>query len=152
VAKRYAGGIVALDGVDLAIARGTVTAIIGANGSGKSTLLKMLAGIVRPDAGLLARPGPRPRPLAHLSCAMRSWATWRKALALDPEMSGRRDHCYYLQLCTESRQGQAQSRIVELSLALDFGNISTPRVARIPAACANLAHCRQLRSSTGVDS
>jgi len=48
--KRYAG-VLALDRVDLAAARGQVLAIVGENGAGKSTLLKCLAGLVRPDAG-----------------------------------------------------------------------------------------------------
>jgi ABC-type sugar transport system ATPase subunit len=41
----------AVNGIDLDIERGEVTAIIGENGAGKSTLMKILAGAVRPDAG-----------------------------------------------------------------------------------------------------
>ncbi|HUR40375.1 MAG TPA: ATP-binding cassette domain-containing protein [Verrucomicrobiae bacterium] len=40
-----------LDGLDLDIRRGRVTAIIGPSGSGKSTLLGLLGGQLRPDAG-----------------------------------------------------------------------------------------------------
>jgi branched-chain amino acid transport system ATP-binding protein len=40
-----------LHGVDLAIAPGTWTTIIGANGAGKSTLLKLIAGVVGCRAG-----------------------------------------------------------------------------------------------------
>ena len=48
--KEY-GGIVALDGVDLAVTPGSIHAIVGENGAGKSTLMKILAGAVLPDAG-----------------------------------------------------------------------------------------------------
>jgi len=48
--KAY-GGIQALAGVDLAIAPGTVHAVVGENGAGKSTLMKILAGAVHPDDG-----------------------------------------------------------------------------------------------------
>jgi ABC-type sugar transport system ATPase subunit len=50
VSKRYPG-VVALDGVDLAVDPGTVHAIVGENGAGKSTLLKLIAGAERPDGG-----------------------------------------------------------------------------------------------------
>ncbi len=41
----------ALDGVDLTIARGKFTAIIGASGSGKTTLLNMMGGLDMPTEG-----------------------------------------------------------------------------------------------------
>jgi putative ABC transport system ATP-binding protein len=47
---RY-GDTVAVDAVDLAIAPGSRTAIMGPSGSGKSTLVHALAGVVRPDGG-----------------------------------------------------------------------------------------------------
>jgi inositol transport system ATP-binding protein len=50
ITKRYPG-VVALDGVRLAIRPGTVHALMGENGAGKSTLMKVIAGIIRPDEG-----------------------------------------------------------------------------------------------------
>lgn len=53
--KKYYGEgetmVRALDGVDLAIERGSFTAIIGTSGSGKSTLLNMLGGLDTPTEG-----------------------------------------------------------------------------------------------------
>ncbi|MCO5167837.1 MAG: ABC transporter ATP-binding protein [Planctomycetes bacterium] len=49
---RYPGARTpAVDGVTLALAPGTFTALVGKNGSGKSSLLTLLGGIRRPDAG-----------------------------------------------------------------------------------------------------
>ncbi len=48
--KKY-GSITALDGVDLALRRGEVTALLGPNGAGKTTAVKLLLGLVRPTAG-----------------------------------------------------------------------------------------------------
>jgi ribose transport system ATP-binding protein len=50
LAKRY-GETVALDGIEVAFARGQVHTILGENGSGKSTLVKLISGVVRPDRG-----------------------------------------------------------------------------------------------------
>jgi polar amino acid transport system ATP-binding protein len=48
--KRF-DALVALDAVSLAVAPGTVTAILGPSGSGKSTLLRCLNFLVLPDTG-----------------------------------------------------------------------------------------------------
>jgi oleandomycin transport system ATP-binding protein len=41
----------ALDGVDLAVRRGTVLGLLGPNGSGKTTTVRVLATLLRPDTG-----------------------------------------------------------------------------------------------------
>jgi ABC-2 type transport system ATP-binding protein len=48
--KRY-GDLVAVDGVDLTVARGDVFGYLGPNGAGKTTSLRMLLGLIRPTAG-----------------------------------------------------------------------------------------------------
>jgi len=56
VSKRF-GDFVALDSVSLAIAGGSLTALLGPSGSGKSTLLRVIAGLETPDEGDVAISG-----------------------------------------------------------------------------------------------
>ncbi|MFE9663248.1 ATP-binding cassette domain-containing protein [Streptomyces sp. NPDC005955] len=51
------GAVAALDSVDLAFARGTLTAVMGPSGSGKSTLLHCAAGLERPTSGRVVLDG-----------------------------------------------------------------------------------------------
>jgi len=59
----YPGPLRALDGVDLSLHPGDLTAVIGPNGSGKSTLLKLLGGLLEPKAGEVLLQGAAPRAL-----------------------------------------------------------------------------------------
>src|SRR5690348_9201168 len=52
IAKQF-GGVHALRRVDFSLFTGEVHALVGENGAGKSTLVKILAGIHRPDAGVV---------------------------------------------------------------------------------------------------
>ena len=48
--KRF-GGVVASDGISLALQRGELHALIGPNGAGKTTLIGQLTGEIAPDGG-----------------------------------------------------------------------------------------------------
>jgi putative ABC transport system ATP-binding protein len=51
IVKRYPGGVAALKGVDLRIARGELVAIVGPSGSGKTTMLQIMGTLDRPTEG-----------------------------------------------------------------------------------------------------
>ncbi|MFD7316620.1 ATP-binding cassette domain-containing protein [Streptomyces sp. NPDC059883] len=60
--KRYRGGQLAVDRLDLSVPAGSVFGFLGPNGSGKTTTIRMLMGLIEPTAGsasLLGRPMPR---------------------------------------------------------------------------------------------
>lgn len=50
--KRYAR-LLALDSIDLDVARGAAFGLVGANGAGKTTLIRCLLDLVTPDAGTI---------------------------------------------------------------------------------------------------
>ncbi|MGI4954844.1 MAG: type I secretion system permease/ATPase [Janthinobacterium lividum] len=51
VTLRTAQGLSLLDGIELSVPPGHLVLLAGPNGAGKTTLLRLLAGLVRPDAG-----------------------------------------------------------------------------------------------------
>ena len=53
VRRTFAGGLTAVQNLDLQIPAGQFTALLGPSGCGKSTLLRMIAGLDRPDAGTI---------------------------------------------------------------------------------------------------
>ncbi|MER5897964.1 ABC transporter ATP-binding protein [Streptomyces sp. NPDC001876] len=59
--KRYRGGQLAVDGLDLSVPGGSVFGFLGPNGSGKTTTIRMLMGLIDPTSGtahVLGRPMP----------------------------------------------------------------------------------------------
>jgi energy-coupling factor transporter ATP-binding protein EcfA2 len=59
---RY-GTMIALRGIDLAVGRGEVVALMGRNGAGKSTLLAAMVGMTRPSGGTVVVDGATPHAL-----------------------------------------------------------------------------------------
>ena len=49
--KTFAGGVVALDGMSLAVNSGDFISLLGPSGCGKSTALRIMAGLTQPTAG-----------------------------------------------------------------------------------------------------
>ncbi|WP_338896758.1 ATP-binding cassette domain-containing protein [Streptomyces sp. TG1A-60] len=83
------GGEVALDGLDLQVARGTVHGVLGPNGAGKTTLVRILSTLLRPDAGRVEVAG-------HDVLARAREVRFRIGLlgqhaALDEELGGRQN-------------------------------------------------------------
>ena len=60
--KRYRGGQLAVDRLDLSVPAGSVFGFLGPNGSGKTTTIRMLMGLIAPTSGtvrVLGRPMPQ---------------------------------------------------------------------------------------------
>src|ERR1700723_1399730 len=51
LSKRFRGGQLAVDGLQLAVPSGSVYGFLGPNGSGKTTTIRMLLGLIQPTAG-----------------------------------------------------------------------------------------------------
>ena len=101
-----------LDGVDLSVGPGTITAVVGASGCGKTTLLRLIAGFERPDAGIVAVGGqvvvgsatfvvPQRRNIGYVA----------QDGALFPHLTVGQNVAYGLD---GRRSGRARSRVAEL--------------------------------------
>jgi ABC-2 type transport system ATP-binding protein len=83
--KRYGGGIVAVEALDLSVRRGEVYGFLGPNGAGKTTTLRMLLGLIRPTSGtasVLGHPPGSPEGLERVGALVESPAFY-------PYLSGR---------------------------------------------------------------
>ncbi len=77
-------GVRALNGVQLDLYPGTVTALIGENGAGKSTIVKILTGIYQPDEGTIAVDGQETRfPTAQAASAAGVTAIHQETVLFD---------------------------------------------------------------------
>jgi ribose transport system ATP-binding protein len=100
VRKRF-GATVALDGVDLEVARGEVHALVGENGAGKSTLMKILSGAHRADAGTITLEGRPFAPKDPVAARNAGIAMIYQELTLCPHLTveqnvllGREEHAF----------------------------------------------------------
>jgi len=105
------GATRALDGVDLAVRRGTVLGLLGPNGSGKTTTVRVLATLLRPDSG-------RARVLGHDVVAEPEAVRSRIGLtgqyaAVDEALSGTDNLVLVARLLDLSRR-EARRRAAEL--------------------------------------
>jgi len=108
--KRF-GTTRAVDGIDLTVRTGTVYGVLGPNGAGKTTTIRMLATLLRPDAGTA-------RVLGHdvvaQADAVRSAVSLTGQFAsVDEELSGRENLVLLGRLLGFSR-GPAEERAGEL--------------------------------------
>ena len=86
VGKRF-GGTVALSDVSFDLRPGEVLALLGENGAGKSTCVKLLAGVYRPDTGVVVLDG---QPVDHwspLEAQRRGIAVMHQHPGLFPDLS-----------------------------------------------------------------
>ncbi len=81
------GRIEVLRGIDLSVARGSVTALLGPNGAGKSTLLKVASGRLAPSAGTVRFDGAPATGMAPERLARRGLCTVPEGRAVFPNLT-----------------------------------------------------------------
>jgi branched-chain amino acid transport system ATP-binding protein len=123
------GGVVAVDGVSLAIAEGELRCLIGPNGAGKSTFLKCLTGQLAPTRGRVLWRGREVTGLAPFAMA-------RLGIGLKTQVPSLFDGLTVLEsvvLAVRRRHGAALAgRIAEATLErLGVGDLALRQVGRL---------------------
>ena len=75
------GGLVAIDDLSFAAARGEITAIIGPNGAGKTTVFNCITGFYKPTSGRMLLSLGGPPPADDVAALTASGRRWRKTAA-----------------------------------------------------------------------
>jgi ABC-2 type transport system ATP-binding protein len=120
------GDHVVLDRVDLAVETGSVLALLGPNGAGKTTMVRILATLVRPDAGnaMIAGHDLRSDPMG----VKRSISLTGQHAAVDDVLTGQENLEMMAQLLHLPRRA-VRERTDELLAEFDLVDASTRRVA-----------------------
>ena len=122
--KSY-GDTRAVDGVDLAVPRGSVYGVLGPNGAGKTTTIRMLATLIRPDAGSARVLG---HDIVSEADAVRAGVSLTGQLAsVDEDLTGR-ENLILLGRLLGLRWAAAKARAAELLDAFGLSEAATKLV------------------------
>jgi ABC-2 type transport system ATP-binding protein len=109
----------AVDGVDLSVRSGSVYGVLGPNGAGKTTTIRMLATLLRPDAGSARVLG---HDVVHEADAVRSAVSLTGQLAsVDEDLTGR-ENLILLGRLLGLKRGPAKERATDLLEAFDLSD------------------------------
>lgn len=95
VSKVYAGGVAAVDALDLEVAEGELLVLVGPSGSGKTTVLRLIAGLEQPTAGSISIGGRR---VNDVAARQRNVAMVFQSHAIYPHWSVYKNIAFGLQL------------------------------------------------------
>jgi ABC-type sugar transport system ATPase subunit len=127
VTKRFEGGTVAVDDLDLEIPDGELAVLVGPSGCGKSTALRMVAGLDDPTAGRILIGD---RDVGGISPAARDVAMVFQSYALYPHMTVERNLAFPLQRRRMPRD-QVKRRVIEVSEMLGLGELLKRKPAQL---------------------
>lgn len=138
--KRF-GALVAVDHVDLTVAKGAVHGFLGPNGSGKSTTIRMLCGLLTPDAGEIQVLGLRVPEQAEALRRRVGYMTQRFSLFADLSV---RENLEFMGAVQDLSKTRAAARVDQLIAQYRFddrqaqlaGTLSGGQKQRLALACS----------------
>ena len=157
--RKEFGSLVAVEGLDLTVAKGEVLCLLGANGSGKTTTIRMLCGLLAPTSGAATVAGVDV--VADPDAVRRKIGYMSQKFGLYDDLTVRENLRFYSSLYGlrgEERQQRLDEVVAELGLAkrLDqfTGQLSGGWRQRVSLGCA-IAHRPEIlfldEPTAGVD-
>jgi putative spermidine/putrescine transport system ATP-binding protein len=111
--REFAGGVRALDGIEISLGEGEFLSLLGPSGCGKTTALRLVAGFDRPDEGRIVVDG---KDLTSTSPSKRDMGMVFQAYSLFPNMTARENVAFGLKI--RGKKGADRERRVKELLDL----------------------------------
>src|SRR3954463_125772 len=101
--REFAGGVRALDGIEIKLGEGEFLSLLGPSGCGKTTALRLVAGFDRPDDGRIVVDG---KDITSVAPSKRDMGMVFQAYSLFPNMTARENVAFGLRIRGRNRAGR----------------------------------------------
>ena len=116
--REFAGGVKALDGIEIQLGEGEFLSLLGPSGCGKTTALRLVAGFDRPDEGRIVVDG---KDITNVSPNKRDMGMVFQAYSLFPNMTAAQNVEFGLKI-RGKKKGERSGRVGELLELVGLGH------------------------------
>jgi putative spermidine/putrescine transport system ATP-binding protein len=116
--REFAGGVRALDGIEVQLGQGEFLSLLGPSGCGKTTALRLVAGFDRPDEGRIVIDG---KDITNVSPSKRDMGMVFQAYSLFPNMTAAQNVEFGLKI-RGKHKGERSGRVGELLELVGLGH------------------------------
>jgi ABC-type Fe3+/spermidine/putrescine transport system ATPase subunit len=127
VSKSFVPGVAAVRDVSLELAQGEILCLLGPSGCGKTTLLRLIAGLERPDTGLVRFDG---RDLAGIPPHERGFGMMFQDFALFPHKNVRENVAFGLRM-RKLPAAEIAGRVEEMLALVDLEGFEEREISRL---------------------
>src|SRR4051812_22309290 len=116
--REFAGGVRALDGIEVQLGQGEFLSLLGPSGCGKTTALRLVAGFDRPDEGRIVIDG---KDITNVAPSKRDFGMVFQAYSLFPNMTATQNVEFGLKIRGKAKDDR-RKRVLELLKLVGLGH------------------------------